>query len=154
MTPEWVLIIVAVIAALGGAAMGAIINQRGASQLARIAWERENQRREAEQAREDRYRLFDKRREAYASLYSAIGLMRRQLGIRSSDPDSEDRRTKAQDARHAYWQSYVIVRLIASDQILAIADRFLDLFDASLGQARNDSESVRIMQLDFDELLK
>src|SRR5918993_1958523 len=52
-TPEWVLIIVAVIAALGGAATGALINQLGASRQATTAWERERQRKEAEHARED-----------------------------------------------------------------------------------------------------
>ncbi|WP_103382795.1 hypothetical protein [Pseudonocardia dioxanivorans] len=75
----WVLLVVAVITALGGAAVGAFINDRGARTREALAWDRELERERVRHAREDSarehedwQRTFDERRIAYRDMLAAV----------------------------------------------------------------------------------
>lgn len=89
-------------------------------------------------AREDRFRLFEKRLESYSALYICIGHARRLLTLFSQTPDSEERLQSARRARNEYWAAYTVVRLIGSDEISQVASELLDFIDRSRETATFD----------------
>jgi len=76
MTPIWVLIVVAVIAALSGAAVGAVITQIGVARAATTMWNREEKRRAEQRAHEDHQLTFVERQRAYVELSKAVQMVR------------------------------------------------------------------------------
>ena len=97
--------------------------------------------------REDRYRLFDKRQNAYVELYLKIGSARRQLVIYSRNANAADVLTDARTARNEYWAAYAVARLIGSEEVFSIADEILSFFDDSIQQGRfNHEQFVTLLQ--------
>ncbi|GAA5151980.1 MULTISPECIES: hypothetical protein [Amycolatopsis] len=99
-------------------------------------------------AREDAYRLFDKRMEAYAALYLHIGSARQAL-TRLARANEEDRESRmgAKAARHDLWADYTLIRLIGSQEVLDATAQILFFVDKSIETRTFDADGF-IRKLD------
>lgn len=99
--------------------------------------------RKEQYAREDKYRLYDKRQAAYADLYLRAGKMRRALATLSCNPDSEEAIDGASMARSNYWEAFAVVRLIGSDEMVKLSSDLLWHIDEKLEIRQFDGEEYR-----------
>jgi hypothetical protein len=99
--------------------------------------------REEQYAREDKYRLYEKRQAAYADLYLRVGKNRKALAILSRNPDSEEALDDARTARNNYWEAFAVVRLIGSEEMANLSEEFLEYIDEKRRTRQFDSDEYR-----------
>ncbi len=105
--------------------------------------------RQEQYAREDKYRLFDKRQSAYVQLYLQIGDVRRALAILARQEGSSVAKAEALNSRNEYWSAYTAVRLIGSTEVYKIANDILAFFDECLEKCKFDQDSFRSLLKKF-----
>jgi hypothetical protein len=94
--------------------------------------------RQEQYVREDAYRLFEKRVDAYSALYLRIGPARRALASLAKSAEPDELVAQARDARSDYWAAYTTVRLIGSQEVFEAADQMLVFIDDSIEQVTFD----------------
>lgn len=88
--------------------------------------------------REDTYRLFEKRVDAYSTLYLRLGATRRALYLLAKSGPSEGGEDEARAMRSDYWAAYTKVRLFGSRKAFQIANDLLIFIDQSIDGAEFD----------------
>jgi hypothetical protein len=71
-----------------------------------------------EYAREDRYRLFRDRLEAYREYHVAVGNARRVMGLYSRSRDDTGLLETLKEARSEAWRAYTLVWLIGEENVV------------------------------------
>lgn len=113
-----------------------------AGTIAGHAWQaRENRRIRLEgYRREDRYRLYNDRLQAYRELHLAVGKARKALAgysNESRDPDPSDR---VMELRNEFWSAYTLVWLIGGMEVVRASTRIFNTVDAVVaGNEKFDS---------------
>lgn len=83
-----------------------------------------------EYAREDRYRLFRDRLEAYREYHVAVGNARRVMGLHNRSVDDADLHEMLKEARAEAWRAYTLVWLIGEERVVNAASVLLDMVDS------------------------
>jgi hypothetical protein len=142
------------VTSLISAAVGALLAVGSSLLTLHIQTINAREQRKEQNSREDRYRLFDKRLQAYASLYLKIGKARGALATLARNPESKDHLSSARVSRNEYWECYTIVRLIGSDEVFRIADRFLTWIDDGIRHITFDRATFQALLNSFTDTVR